>query len=115
MMTDLLKCRENTGNFADSGLAGTSEAAKKRTKSVSYGPIPYAGNFLRPCRELNRAIREVSAEIRESRFRPLFGHSLLVTNPIVPRSCPSAWCRRGRPRSPAGFWPVYVRRPRRAA
>src|ERR1700730_6437519 len=31
------------------------------------------GNFLRPCRELNRAIREVSAEIRESRFRPLFG------------------------------------------
>jgi hypothetical protein len=24
------------------------------------------GNFLRPCRELNRAIREVSAEIRES-------------------------------------------------
>jgi hypothetical protein len=33
---------ENTGNFADSGLAGTSEAAKKRTKSVPYGPIPYA-------------------------------------------------------------------------
>jgi hypothetical protein len=33
---------ENTGNFADSGLAGTSEAAKKRTKSVSYGTIPYA-------------------------------------------------------------------------
>src|ERR1700730_11070202 len=29
------------------------------------------GNFLRPCRELNRPIREVSAEIRESRFRPL--------------------------------------------
>jgi hypothetical protein len=33
---------ENTGNFADSGLGGASEAAKKGTKSVSYGPIPYA-------------------------------------------------------------------------
>src|SRR6202049_473378 len=32
-----------------------------------------AGNFLRSCRELNRAIREVSAVIRESHFRPLFG------------------------------------------
>ena len=33
---------ENTGNFADSGLGGASEAAKKGTKSVSYGLIPYA-------------------------------------------------------------------------
>jgi hypothetical protein len=33
---------ENAGNFADSGLGGASEAAKKGTKSVSYGPIPYA-------------------------------------------------------------------------
>src|ERR1700682_5116836 len=31
------------------------------------------GNFLRPCRELNRAIREVSAVIRESRLPPQFG------------------------------------------
>jgi hypothetical protein len=28
------------GIFADSGLGGASEAAKKSTKSVSYGPIP---------------------------------------------------------------------------
>src|SRR6202049_173534 len=33
---------ENTGNFADSGLSGAWEAAKKDTKSVSYAPIPYA-------------------------------------------------------------------------
>ena len=33
---------ENTGNFADSGLGGTWEAEKKGTKSISYGPIPYA-------------------------------------------------------------------------
>jgi len=33
---------ENTGNFADSGLGGASEAAKKGTKSVSYEGIPYA-------------------------------------------------------------------------
>ena len=32
------------------------------------------GNFLRPYRELNRAIREIFALIRESRSRPLFGH-----------------------------------------
>src|ERR1700730_5296637 len=31
------------------------------------------GNFLRSCRELNRAIREVSAVIRESRLPPQFG------------------------------------------
>src|SRR5271165_1447116 len=78
--------RENTGNFIDSGLGGASEAAKKGIKSVSYGPIPYAsptGNFLRPCRELNRAIREVSAVIRESRLPPQFWRSPLVTNPII--------------------------------
>src|ERR1700747_3361637 len=41
------------------------------------------GNFLRPCRELNRAIREVSAVIRESRLPPQFGVRPLVTNPII--------------------------------
>ena len=33
---------ENTGNFADSGLSGAWEAAKKDTKSVSYAAIPCA-------------------------------------------------------------------------
>jgi hypothetical protein len=33
---------ENTWNFTDSGLGGASEAAKKGTKSFSYGLIPYA-------------------------------------------------------------------------
>ena len=33
---------ENTGNFIDSGLGGTSGGSKKSMKSVSYGPIPYA-------------------------------------------------------------------------
>src|ERR1700730_2181561 len=33
---------ENPGNFADSGLAGASDAAKKGTKSGSDEPIPYA-------------------------------------------------------------------------
>ena len=46
------------------------------------------GNFLRPCRELNRAIREVSAVIRESHFRPLFGIRFLVTNPIEHLAAP---------------------------
>src|SRR5580704_15108380 len=41
------------------------------------------GNFLRPCRELNRAIREVSAVIRKSRLPPQFGVRPLVTNPII--------------------------------
>jgi hypothetical protein len=34
--------RKNTGKFADSGFGGASEAAKKGTKSVHCGPIPYA-------------------------------------------------------------------------
>ena len=33
---------EKTGNFADSALGRAWEAAKTGTKSVSYGPIPYA-------------------------------------------------------------------------
>src|SRR6267154_104226 len=40
------------------------------------------GNFLRPCRELNRAIREVSAVIRESAFVRYLAF-LLMTNPIA--------------------------------
>ena len=45
-------------------------------KSEPYEPNSLrirTGNFLRPCREFNLAIREVSARIRESRSRPLFG------------------------------------------
>src|SRR6267378_199496 len=52
------------------------------------------GNFLRPCRELNRAIREVSAVIGESRFRPRFWHSPMVTHPIVPTDFAKR-CREG--------------------
>ena len=40
------------------------------------------GNFLRPCRELNRAIREVSAVIRESAFVRYLAF-LLMTNLIA--------------------------------
>src|SRR5271165_5749644 len=45
------------------------------------------GNFLRPCRELNQAIREISALIRECRSRPMFwgGHLALPINPTLPR------------------------------
>jgi hypothetical protein len=78
--------RENTGNFLDSGLGSALTGAKKVINSVLYGPIPYAsrtGNFLRPCRELNRANREILARIRESRARPRFGDSPVVTTPIV--------------------------------
>src|ERR1700737_862482 len=49
------RLRHNTGNFADSRLGGASETAKKGTKSVFYGPIPYVsltGYFLQPKREL---------------------------------------------------------------
>ena len=109
---------ENTGNFADSGLGGAGEAAKKGTKSVSYEPIPYrilTGNFLRPCRELNRAIREVSGMIREIPLSSAIWHSPLVTNPIVPTDL--GRCREGekercemleaiRSRSRARGWPL---------
>src|SRR5580693_3666549 len=51
------------------------------------------GNFLRPCRELNRAIREVSAVIRESRLPPAIWRSPLVTNPIIGAVGPVARAR----------------------
>jgi hypothetical protein len=61
--------RENAGNFIDSGLRGVSMVAKTRRQisnlrvnSLRIG----TGNFLRPCRELNQAIREISALIRET-------------------------------------------------
>ncbi|HJY52150.1 MAG TPA: hypothetical protein VJ349_26425, partial [Stellaceae bacterium] len=44
-----------------------------RVNSLRIG----TGNFLRPCRELNQAIREISALIRESRSLPVFGHLAL--------------------------------------
>jgi hypothetical protein len=51
------------------------DSGKLNMKSAGYGaPIVIrTGNFLRPYRELNRAIREIFALIRESRSRPLFG------------------------------------------
>ena len=59
-----------------SGLGGRLGGSEKG-QEISFLPANslriLTGNFLRPCRELNRAIREVSAVIRESRFRPLFG------------------------------------------
>jgi hypothetical protein len=67
---------EYTGNFIDSGLGGASKGSEKgheisflRANSLRI----LTGNFLQPCRELNRAIREVSAVIRESRLPPQFG------------------------------------------
>src|SRR5690242_16233053 len=66
--------REFTGNFIESGLRGAPTAAKTGIKSEAYGTIPYAfrtGNFLRPCREFESAIREISALIRVPRSRPL--------------------------------------------
>jgi len=107
---------ENTGNFVDSGLGGASEAAKKGTKSVSYGPIPYAseqGIFLRPYRELNRAIREIFALIKESRSRPLFWGLCPAENPIVPtdlKRCRAARCSKSpKPISSSSF--VRVKAP----
>jgi hypothetical protein len=87
---------ENTGNFADSGLGGASEAAKKGTKSVSYEPIPYAseqGIFCGLAGNLNRVIREIFALIRESRSRPLFWGLCPAENPIVPTDLKR--CREG--------------------
>ena len=60
------------------------------------------GNFLPPCRELNRVIREMFALIRETRSRPLFWHFALPANPIVPTDLEH--CRegeQGRPRPDA--------------
>jgi hypothetical protein len=77
--------RENTGNFFDLGLGSASEAAKKVMKSSFLRANSLrilTGNFLQPCRELNRTIREVSAVIREFRLPPQFGVRL-VTNPII--------------------------------
>src|SRR6266850_438424 len=74
--------RDNTGNFADSGFGGAWETAKKGTKSSFLRANSLrilTGNYLRSCRELNRAIREVSAAIRESAFVRYFGIRPLVT------------------------------------
>src|SRR5437899_4749171 len=69
--------RENTGNFIDSGLGGRVNGGQKghqisalRANSLRVR----TGNFWRPYRELNRAIRVIFALIRESRSRPLFWH-----------------------------------------
>jgi hypothetical protein len=76
--------RENTGNFIDSSLGDASEAAKKwhQNSALRANSLRIrTGNFLLPCRELNRAIREIFAVIRESRSRPLFWPFAWVTNP----------------------------------
>ena len=52
---------ENAGNFVDSGLNDASKGAKKGAKSVAPGTNSLrspAGNFLHPCRELNRGVTE---------------------------------------------------------
>jgi hypothetical protein len=67
--------RENTGNFIHFGLGAHQRQAKRGAEPGTYRPIPYAseqGIFCAPCRELKRAIREISTVIRESRSRPLF-------------------------------------------
>ena len=66
---------ENRGNFIDSGLGGTSKRGQKGhpISALQANSLRIrTGNFLPSCRELNRAIREIFALIRESRSRPLF-------------------------------------------
>jgi hypothetical protein len=67
---------ENTGNLIDSSLGGAS-GGSENGHEISFlranSLLSLTGNFLRPCRELNRAIREVSAVIREARLPPQFG------------------------------------------
>jgi hypothetical protein len=61
----------------DPGLGGASKGSKKRGKiSVLQANSLRirTGNFLPPNRELNRAIREIPALIRESRSRRPFRH-----------------------------------------
>ena len=61
--------RENTGNFIDSCPCGRVNGSKKGRQSrglPANSLRPRTGNFLRPCRELNRAIREIFALIRET-------------------------------------------------
>jgi hypothetical protein len=66
---------EKAGNFVDSGVKGTVKDSQKE-RQVSVLPANSrrirAGNFLRPCRELDRASKEISTLIRESRSRALF-------------------------------------------
>jgi hypothetical protein len=60
--------RENTGNFIDLCSAVGANGSKKwrETRGLPINSLRIgAGNFLRPCRELNRAIRESFALIRE--------------------------------------------------
>jgi 2-methylisocitrate lyase-like PEP mutase family enzyme len=51
------------------GCAACQWLRKRGVRSVTYGVNSLrigTGNFLRPCRELNQATREISALIRET-------------------------------------------------
>jgi hypothetical protein len=80
---------EKAGNFVDSGVKG---AVKDRQKERQVSVLPTnsrrirAGNFLQPCRELDRASKEISTLIRESRSRALFGGLAPADKPDFPDS-----------------------------
>jgi hypothetical protein len=73
------------GNFIESGPPRRINSSKKghQIRALRANSLRIrTGNFLRPCREFKLAIREVSARIRESRSRPLFG---AFKSPILPK------------------------------
>ena len=69
----------------NSGLRGAFIVAKTGIKSISYERIPTGLNneFLRLNRELNRAIREVAALIRNPAFAPILRRFAVAGTPIV--------------------------------
>jgi hypothetical protein len=59
--------------------------SKNGARSGRYGSIPDASNreFLRPCRELNWAIKELSARIRQSSFSRHFCREAGGRGPVI--------------------------------